>query len=109
MGCVLRIGRLRHRIIIQQVTETRDAAGSVIESWDTFATVWGGMDPIAGREYFAAKQTQAETTHRIRIRYLSGVLPKMRVFWDSRTFDITQVINYGERNEEMHLMATEAI
>ena len=105
----MRAGRLRHRITIQQVTEGQDETGAVTETWNEFATVWADMEPIAGKEYFAAKQTMAETTHRIRIRYLSGVVPKMRVLFGSRTFDITEIINYRERNVELHLMTTEAL
>jgi SPP1 family predicted phage head-tail adaptor len=95
--------------VIQQVTEGQDATGAVTESWDTFATVWSSLEPIAGREYFEAKQTMADTTHRIRIRYLSGVVPKMRVLFGSRIYNITEIINYMERNVELHLMATELL
>jgi SPP1 family predicted phage head-tail adaptor len=103
----MRSGRLRHQVVIQQVTESQDASGAVVESWAALATVWASIDPIAGNEFFAAKQTMAETTHRIRIRYLSGVVPKMRVLFGSRTFDITEIINFQEKNVELQLMATE--
>jgi SPP1 family predicted phage head-tail adaptor len=104
----VRIGRLRHRIAIERVTETRDTDGSVIETWSTYATVQASIDPISGREYFAAQSVQADVTHRIVIRYLSGIVPKMRVKYGSRIFDILSVINVSERNGELQLMCRES-
>jgi len=104
----LRIGKLRRRITIERVTETQDTDGAVLETWSTYATVQASIEPISGREYFAAQSTQADVTHRIRIRYLSGIVPKMRVSYNSRIFDILSVINVGERNRELQLMCRES-
>jgi SPP1 family predicted phage head-tail adaptor len=105
----VKIGKLRHRITIELVTETQDIDGSVIESWSAYATSQASIEPISGREYFAAQSTQADVTHRIRIRYLSGITPKMRVNYSSRIFDILSVININERNRELQLMCRESI
>ena len=80
----------------------------MLETWSTYATVQASIEPISGREYFAAQSTQADVTHRIRIRYLSGIVPKMRVSYNSRIFDILSVINVGERNRELQLMCRES-
>jgi SPP1 family predicted phage head-tail adaptor len=104
----MRAGPLRHRIAIERVTETRDTDGSAIETWSTYATVQASIEPISGREYFAAQSTQADLTHRIVMRYLSGIIPKMRVKYRSRIFDILSVINVEERNRELQLMCRES-
>jgi SPP1 family predicted phage head-tail adaptor len=105
----MRSGPLRHQVTIEEVTETRDSYGGVVESWSTFATVWASVGPIIGREYFASQQVQSEVSHKIRIRYLSGITTKMRVTFDSRTFRIESILNVDERNTEMLLMVTEAV
>jgi SPP1 family predicted phage head-tail adaptor len=105
----VKIGKLRHRITIEETTETQDADGSVIENWSAFATVQSSIEPISGREYFAAQTTQADMTHRINLRYVAGVKPKMRVKFGSRIFDILSVINVNERNRELQLMCRESI
>jgi SPP1 family predicted phage head-tail adaptor len=105
----VKIGKLRHRITVEETTETQEADGSVIENWSAFATAQGSIEPISGREYFAAQTTQAEVTHRISLRYLTGVTPKMRVKYGSRIFDILSVINVDERNRELQLMCRESI
>ena len=53
----------------------RDEYNSPIMGWGDFATVWASVEPISGQEYWASSQVQAEVTHRIRVRYLSGVRP----------------------------------
>jgi SPP1 family predicted phage head-tail adaptor len=105
----MRIAKLRHSIAIERVTETQDTDGSVVETWSPYATVHASIEPMSGREYFAAQSTQADETHRISLRYLSGVTPKMRVNYASRIFDILSVINVNERNRELQLMCRECI
>jgi SPP1 family predicted phage head-tail adaptor len=105
----LNIGKLRHRIAIEQVTETQDTDGSVIETCSIFAAMQASIEPISGREYIAAQSTQADVTHRINLRYMPGITPKMRVNYNSRIFDILSVINVGERNRELQLMCRESI
>jgi SPP1 family predicted phage head-tail adaptor len=105
----VKIGKLRHSITIEQVAGTQDSDGSLIETWSSFANVQASMEPISGREYFAAQTTQADVTHRICMRYLAGVIPKMRVKYGSRIFDILSVININERNRELQLMCKESI
>jgi len=67
------------------------------------------IEPISGREYFSAQTTQADVTHRINLRYVAGVKPKMRVKYGSRIFDILSVSNVDERNRELQLMCRESI
>lgn len=107
----MRAGELRHRVTIQYLPpedqRARDPFGSVIEEWIDYATVWAAVEPLSGREYFSAQQMNAEVTTNIRIRYLSGVTPSMRVKWGERLYNIQSVINVRERNRELHLMCKE--
>lgn len=105
----MRSGKFRHRLTIQQVTETRGATGEIERSWSTFAERWGAMTPLAGREYFMSAQRNAEVTHRFELRFTPGVTAKMRVLHDGRTFNIEGVIDVEERHREMHLMCEEMI
>jgi SPP1 family predicted phage head-tail adaptor len=75
--------------------------------WSTYATVWAEIEPRGGREQFEAKQLNATIDLVVKIRYLSGLEPKMRISWSSRTFDIQSVINSWERNKEMIIACKE--
>lgn len=105
----LTIEQLRHKITLQTATETRDTDGSIINTWADTATVRAAVEPLVGREYWAAQQVNAERTVKFHIWYRSGVTPKMRVSYDSRTFDIKSVINVNERNRELVLMCEEVV
>ncbi len=105
-------GKLRHPISIQQdAGNTKDAAGHRIANWTEISggAVWASVEPLTGRELYMAMQVQAQVTHKIKIRYVSGVTPKMRVVYGSRNFNIESVLNIEERNIEMHLMCKENV
>jgi len=103
----VRAGELRHRVTIQQKSVVRDSYGEEDVTWTNVATVWGSVEPLQGREFIEAKQTQAEITTRIRIRYRSSISPEMRVVWDGHIYDIEAVIDVGGRKRELQLMCTE--
>jgi SPP1 family predicted phage head-tail adaptor len=105
----MRPGDLRHRITIEQVIETTDANGTITEEWVTFANRWASVEPLDGRELFEAHQVNAEISHRIRLRWLAGVVPKMRVTFGVRFFMIESVANPSERNEELIVMCHEGV
>lgn len=105
----MRPGDLRHRITLQQKVETRDEFGGVTETWQDVATIHAAIEPLKGREFFAAQQVQADTTGRIRIRYREGVVPAMRAKFGARVYDLQSVINVDERNRELHLLVREVI
>lgn len=100
--------RLKHQITIQQPTRTSDGMGGFTQVWNTFATVRAAVEPLRGKEQFEHQQIQSSITHRIRIRYRSGITPKMRIqFEGTRYFHIHSVINIEERDREMQLMCEE--
>jgi SPP1 family predicted phage head-tail adaptor len=91
------------------VIETTDANGTITEEWVTFATRWASVEPLEGRELFEAHQVNAEVSHKIRLRWLADIVPKMRVKFASRYFTIDSVTNPAERNEELLMMCHEAV
>lgn len=107
----MRAGTLRHRVTIQQKSVTRDSYGAEVVTWTDLDTVWAAVEPLSGREYLAALQTQAEVTTRIRLRYRSDLVvePEMRVTWDGHTYDVLAAIETQARRREVQLMCREAV
>ena len=105
----MRSGKLRRRLVIQQAVETQGTTGEMATTWSTFATVWGSVEPLRGREFWAAKELQAEVTTRIRIRYLEGVTPKMQVVDGDKLYWIEAVIDPEMRHIQMDLMCVEVV
>jgi SPP1 family predicted phage head-tail adaptor len=105
----MRAGDLRHRIEIQTIGTTRGAAGEVVDTWTTEKTVWASVEPLKGGEMYAAKQINADTTHKIRLWYLHGLTPAKRILFGTRVFNIQQVLNVEERGIEHLLYCQEMI
>lgn len=80
--------RLRHRIDIQQNTETI-IDGDRSYAWTTIhAAVPADFLSGPGREFLAAEAIRAETAGRFVIRYLPGVTAEMRVLWEGLAWNI---------------------
>ena len=105
----MRAGRLRHRVTIQDYTESQNTFGEVTKNWTDYATVWAAVEPVKGREFWESQQINAEITTKVTLRYLAGVKPKMRILHDTRIFEIDSVINVDERNRELQLLVKEMV
>ena len=106
-------GKYRHLITFQKYDGTVDDYGDVrtdiSENWDDFKTVWAAIDPISGKEFYAAEQSQSEVTHKVRCRYIAGIKAEMRIKYGNRLFKILSVIDWEERHEAMLIMAKEMV
>lgn len=108
----MRAGSLRHLITIQRRQEYQDATGAVLWTWVPFATVHAAIRPLVGREYWGAAQVQSEITTEIRIRYLPGIHPKMRIVHSAERgspslidyYDVEAVQHIREEGRELVLM-----
>lgn len=75
------IGQLRHRLVLERCEETLDRFRGTVRTWVKVASVRGEVVPIGGRELFQNGVAQAQGSHRVSLRYLAGVVPKMRFRW----------------------------
>ena len=107
MAIGLRAGRLRHRIEIQQKTESRSALGDYIESWTSLTTVWGSVEPFQGNEQLLADQIDSRVTHRIILRYRNGIgdTAKFRFRNDGNIFNPINIINKEYRDWQLEILA----
>lgn len=105
----MKINQLRHRITFQKQVSGENEYGEPVSGWEDVKTVWSSVNPVVGKEYFAAETIQSEISHKIRIRYIKGIKPNMRIKFKDRYFSIVSVINYEERNVELQLMCKELV
>lgn len=106
-------GKMRHRITFQEFDGESDDYGDPLETddshWEPVATAWAAIDPISGREFYAAEQSQSEVTHKVRLRYRSGLTTAMRIYLGSRRFKIISIIDWEERHESLLIMCKELV
>lgn len=106
-GPHIRAGALRHQVIVQSATDTRDGLGGYKPIWGTSVTRWVSVEPLKGDELVAANKAHSVVTHKIRMHHESTVTAKMRILYGSRIFDIVSVINPVEEDSATELMCTE--
>lgn len=101
----MQAGRLDQRVTIERATEGQDEWGQPMpETWAPIATVWAAVEPLNGREFFAASTTVAEVETRIRIRYRPGLSVTDRINHEGALHNIQTVINPRSGNRELVLM-----
>jgi SPP1 family predicted phage head-tail adaptor len=106
----LRPGEMRHRVTVYQRSTTQSASGAQSTSWTPFATSrFAAVRPLTGSEFFSAHQMGAVVPTEFRVRYLSGMLPQMRIAWDGRLFDVVSVAMPNGIREEMVVLANELV
>jgi len=104
----MRAGNLKHKIVIQTYTEPQNDFGEVVKGWADFKTAYASITPLSAKEFYKAG-VQAEATHKIEVRYLKDIKPKMRVVYQDRIFDITSVLNIREENKTLQLICSEIV
>lgn len=98
-GAELQAGRMDKQIVIQEPTDSQgDDYGDLQQSWGTFATVYANVYEGPGREIDEARQINAEITTQFHIRYLSGLSPKMRIYYNSRYYEIFSIREIGRQS-----------
>jgi len=92
-------GKLDRRLVIQTKTTTRGAAGGPVETWANSATVWAEKVSTTSSEARRALATRAEATLVLRIRYLSSLTARNRLYFEGQYWDIVgDPIEEGRRD-----------
>jgi head-tail adaptor len=104
------IGRLDHRIVIEQPTITEGDFGEPITSWSTFATVYAQRmnNKASGTEGVESGRELGIRNQNWVIRYISGLNLQMRINYDSSYYDI-EGIEVQNRKESIILKTQEVI
>jgi SPP1 family predicted phage head-tail adaptor len=78
---MLRAGRLRHRVDIEEPVHTQDpVTGELVPAWVAVHTnLPAAIEPLSVRDFMASQQQQTEITTNILLRFIPGLLPTMRI------------------------------
>lgn len=102
------IGELNKRIDIQAPTKASDNMGGFTTTWVDIATsVPAAVWPISAKEQIVAQAERIVITHRIRIRYRSGIRANWRIKYAGRYFNIVSIIDQNSRHRWLDILAKE--
>ena len=106
-------GKLRHEVVIQSPTGTRDAFGKRDTTWNNVATVRAQVRPVTSAERYAAAQFHGAISHRVTIRYdaaLANMDHSWRVLFGTRVLVLVgPPRNIDERNRTLELLCQEGM
>ena len=102
-------GARDRKIVIQSLSQSITDGGEVTETAATFCTVWAQILPLSARESWIAQQSQATTTHKIKILYRPDITHEMQATYDGRTFKFDSVVNLDEASRHLLITATEVM
>jgi len=104
----MRAGKLRHLVTIQNFSQTQNQYGEVITEWIDGPRIRASVEPLRGREYFAAAQVNAETTYRVRCRYhpelATDDATSKRLTVQGMTLEIEAVLDVELKHEWMEII-----
>ena len=101
---------LRHRVGIEQRVQTLGPSGEQLDSWSVVALGEpAAIEPLRGREAFAALQISADQPYKVVVRYHPAVryTTDMRVTWEGRVLDIESVAEEMAAGHYVHLHCRE--
>lgn len=105
-------GKYRHVVTFQRLANAQDGYGETSKqlagNWVDAFKARVSILPVTGKEILAKEVEKGEITHRVYMRYQSGVDSNMRILFGTRIFDIVSPpINFTEQNNEIQLLCKE--
>jgi len=105
-------GRRRERVTVYSSTPTTNTDGERVESAIKLFQPWVEIQPVRGTEQFAAKQTQSQVTHIVRMMSDSYSRTITPAFWliraDGTTrLNVVRVYDPKQRRQELELECIE--
>ena len=73
------LSRLDRRATLEQQTLVPDGAGGYLATWNVIASVWAGIEPVAGSDAFGPDASESRVRYRITIRRRNDVFAGMRL------------------------------
>ena len=102
-------GQYRHLVTIETATVAPNAYGDAVPTWSTFAQRWAAIVPTSGKEKERLQTRQAETMVTLHFRRVAGLVPKMRILWNGKTFEIIEIIDDPTYMVDQIVKAAEAV
>ncbi len=102
-------GELVHRITVQQRSEVRAADGGFSNKWINVVVIWARIMHVTGREFTASQAVQNQVTAKIKIRYRTGLMEKMRVLHGSTIYNIEEILDQSGKKDELILMCSKGL
>lgn len=107
MSTPVKASLLKHQIILQKPSYSRDAMGGAIVYWMDSKTLWAAIEPMRASENFEFHKEQFKRTHKITCRYHADIAPNLRFRKAGRIFHIKSVLDVNEEGHTLECLCEE--
>ena len=102
-------GTLRHVLKIQEPPSGTGTRGERTGDWSDVATGRGSIETLSGDEVIQAHQLAGICSHRIMIRYHSGLDVRMRFKFGDKVFNFVHINNVAQLNRVLLILCKEVV
>jgi len=95
---MIRPGELRERVTVQVASGATNALGETVLTWSDSTQVWASVTGVSSREALLSGQQDTSISHKVRMRYLSGLSHQHRLAWRGRTLEIVSLLEHDNRS-----------
>ena len=85
-------GELKHLVTIQEYKATIDEFGGEEKTWETYKKTRAKISPFSGKEFFESQSVQSKVNSRIVVRFDEKIIPKMRIAYRDKIYNIEAVL-----------------
>lgn len=103
MAFAMRTGKLNTLVIIEKSTATVDSYGDEVITWAEFTKAWAEIKTNSGKEFMNAKEINSSVEKLLKIRYVSGITPGMRVNDGGNYYNILSSFDPTNQRERIML------
>ncbi len=104
----MRIGDLKHSVMLQYQTRVADGMGGFTTTWNDAQTVYAAIWPISAKETVQAMGQAMTITHRVRMRYRANIRSNWRIKHGNRYYNIVSIINPNMERKWLDILVKEA-
>lgn len=94
----------RDKITFKQRSGSQNSYGEEL-TWTNVVTVWASLEPLLGKEFFAAERIETKVEVKFRCHFYTGLNTEMRVAYNGTDYDILSLINVKNQNRELLVYA----
>lgn len=105
----MRVGRLRSRVVIQELVHGVDSLGAPTESYRDVAEVWAAIRAQGGSEDMEPEHPTAQLSYQVTIRWRDDVTPRHRLLYGTRVLNIQSVVDPNETRKMLLLQCREVV
>lgn len=84
------VGKMRDRIILQNVSRSKSLSGFMTETWTTISTIWAYVDSKLSRsnETIIEGKNTVKNVIEFTIRYNSSISEESRVIFNNKIYQV---------------------